>query len=122
LESPFLRGFLENYIDSHLAEAEVKNMKAIVDIFGLGIKSKLDAHIGFFLGCSYTELLWQFLILNNRLPNREETLMIFNLMKRRLPEIVREIKNVKGSNIKDTGEAVVSFVEVEVESNQPVVE
>lgn len=122
MESPFLRGFLENYIDSHLAEAEVKNMKAIVDIFGLGIKSKLDAHIGFFLGCSYTELLWQFLILNNRLPNREETLMIFNLMKRRLPEIVREIKNVKGSNIKDTGEAVVSFVEVEVESNQPVVE
>jgi len=120
LESPFLRGFLENYIDSHLAEAEVQNIKAIVDIFGLGIKSKLDAHIGFFLGCSYTELLLQFLILNNRLPNREETLMIFNLMKRRLPEIVREIKNVKGSNIKDTDEAEVSFVEAE--SNQPVVE
>jgi hypothetical protein len=122
LESPFLRGFLENYIDSHLAEAEVQNMKGIVDIFGLGVKSRLDAHIGFFLGCSYMELLLQFLILNNRLPNKEEMLMVFNLMKRRLPEIIREIKNVKGSSIKDTDEAVVSFAEVEVESNQPVVE
>lgn len=122
MESPFLRGFLENYIDSHLAEAEIQNMKAIVDIFGMGVKSKLDAHIGFFLGCSYTELLLQFLILNNKLPNKEETLMVFKMMKRRLPEIIREIKNVKGSRIKDTDEAVISFAEVEVESNQPVVE
>lgn len=122
MESPFLRGFLENYIDSHLAEAEVQNIKAIVDIFGLGVKSKLDAHIGFFLGCSYTEFLLQFLILNNKLPNKEETLFFFNLMKRRLPEIIREIKNIRGSKIKDTDEALVSFSEVEIDPNQPIVE
>ena len=122
LSDPFFRGFLEQYVDVHIDEAEIKNMKGVVDLFGFGIKSKLDAQIGFFLGCSYSEFLMQFLILNNRLPRKDEMLMFFNMMKRRLPEIIKEIKGTHGSNIKDVDEEVTPVSEVEVEQDRPIIQ
>ena len=116
---PFLRGFTEQLVDLHLEEKEIKNMRGIVEIFGLIVKSKLDAQLGFFLGCSYTEFLMQFLVMRSRLPNKEETLQFFSLLKRRFPEILNEIKKVKKSEIKESDEEVTPISEVEVEPLQP---
>ena len=115
---PFLRGFCEHYIDAHLEETEIQNIKGIIDIFGLSIKSKLDANLGFFLGYSYAQLLMQFLLLNNRLSNKDETIQFFNLMKRRFPEILREIKKTKKSEIKELDDKVTNITDIEVEPIQ----
>lgn len=117
---PFLRGFTEQLVDVHLEQKELKNMRGIVEIFGMGIKSKLDAQLGFFLGCSYTEFLMQYLVLRSRLPKKEETLQFFNLLKRRFPEILNEIKKVKKSELKESVEEVTPVSDVEVEPLQPV--
>jgi len=113
--NPFLRGFSEQYIDIHLEGEEIENMKGIVDIFRMGIKSNLDAHIGFFLGYSYANLLMQHLILCNRLPDKEETIGYFNLLKRRFPEILKEIKSTKASSVLDRGDKLLSTSELEME-------
>ena len=112
---PFLRGFSEQFIDVHLEEEEIRNMKAIVNMFGMGLKSKLDASVGFFLGYSYAELLMQFLILRNRLPNKNETKEFFDLIKRRYPEILKEIKREKKSMFHERNDEVISVSELELD-------
>ncbi len=119
---PFLRGFTEQLVDIHLEEKELKNMRGIVEIFGLGVKSKLDAHLGFFLGCSYAEFLMQFLIMRSRLPNKEETAQFFKLLKRRFPEILNEIKKTKKSELKERDDEVMPASEIEVEPVQSIQE
>ncbi len=117
---PFLRGISEHFVDKHLEEDELKNMKAIVNIFRLGIKSRVDAEIGFFLGHAYAELLMQFLILNDRLPNKEETLELFNLMKRRFPEILSVIKSAKNTKLMEREDEVESISELDIGAYKPV--
>jgi len=117
---PLIRGFYEQYIDVHLKEKEIKNVKGIVDIFGMSIKNKLDANLGFFVGYSYAQLLMQFLILNNRLPNKEEMTQFFDLMKRRFPEVIREFKKTKGSQVKEPDEEIPVISELDVEPIQQI--
>ena len=112
---PFLRGFTEQIIDIHLEEKELRNMKAIVDVFGMRVKSRLDANVGFFLGYSYAELLMQFLIIRNRTPNKEETVQFLELLKRRFPEILNEIKKTKKPELREREGEVVPIDEIEVE-------
>jgi len=112
---PYLRGVSEQFIDIHLNEKELQNMSAIVDIFSLGIKSKLDANIGFFLGHAYAELLMQFLIINNRLPDKNETTNFFNLLKRRYPEIMNSLKKKRNNELLEHGEEVVSVADLNIE-------
>jgi hypothetical protein len=117
---PYLRGVSEQFIDTHLEEKELQNMSAIVDIFALGIKNKVDANIGFFLGYAYSELLMQFLILYNRLPTKDETANFFNLLKRRYPEVLNSIKKKRSSTLLDHGEEVISATDVNIEPVQPI--
>lgn len=112
---PFLRGFTEQIIDIHLEDKELRNMKAIVDVFGMRVKSRLDANVGFFLGYSYAELLMQFLIIRNRTPNKEETVQFLELLKRRFPEILNEIKKTKKPALREREDEVVPVDEIEVE-------
>ena len=112
---PFLRGFTEQIIDIHLEDKELRNMKAIVDVFGMRVKSRLDANVGFFLGYSYAELLMQFLIIRNRTPNKEETKQFLELLKRRFPEILNEIKKTKKPELREREDEVVPIDEIEVE-------
>ena len=112
---PFLRGFTEQIIDIHLEDKELRNMKAIVDVFGMRVKSRLDANVGFFLGYSYAELLMQFLIIRNRTPNKEETKQFLELLKRRFPEILNEIKKTKKPELREREDEVVPVDEIEVE-------
>lgn len=112
---PFLRGFNEHLMDTNLEELEIQNLKGITAIFGKEIKSKLDGQLGFLLGYSYAKLLMQFLLLKNRLPTKEETEGFFELMKRRYPEIVSVLKNVRVAKIKEMEEKVVSFEELDLE-------
>lgn len=119
---PFLRGFIEQIIDVNLGEDELKNMKAIVEIFHGGVKSKLDAHLGFLIGYSYAELMMQFMIIRNRPPNREETEQFFNLLKRRFPEMLNQIKKVKKSGFLERGDEAPSIPELDVEPLQPIQE
>jgi len=118
--NPFLRGFSEQYIDIHLEGEEIENMKGIVDIFRMGIKSNLDAHIGFFLGYSYANLLMQHLILCNRLPDKEETIGYFNLLKRRFPEILSVIKSAKNSKLMEREDEVENISELNIGAYKPV--
>lgn len=115
---PFLSGLCQRYIDTQLEETEIQNIRGIIDLFGMGIKSKLDAIIGFFLGYSYAQLLMQFFILNNRLPNKEETEQYYNLMKRRFHEILSEIKKTKISKIKESDDALTTITDIEVDQIQ----
>ena len=112
---PFLRGFNEHLMDTNLEDAEIQNLKGITRIFDKEIKSRIDAQLGFFLGYSYAKLVMQFLILKNRLPTKEETEGFFDLMKRRYPEVVATLKNVKTAKIKEREEKVVSIDELDVE-------
>ena len=112
---PFLRGFNEHLMDTNLEETEIQNMKGITRIFDKEIKSRVDAQLGFFLGYSYAKLVMQFLILKNRLPTKEETEGFFDLMKRRYPEVVATLKNVKTAKIKEREEKVVSIEELDIE-------
>ena len=112
---PFLRGFNEHLMDTNLEDAEIQNLKGITRIFDKEIKSRMDAQLGFFLGYSYAKLVMQFLILKNRLPTKEETEGFFDLMKRRYPEVVATLKNVKTAKIKEREEKVVSIDELDVE-------
>ena len=116
---PYLRGVSEQFIDIHLKEKELQNMSAIVDIFSLGIKNKLDANIGFFLGHAYAELLMQFLIINNRLPDKNETTNFFNLLKRRYPEIMNSLKKKRNNELLEHGEEVVSVADINIEPISP---
>lgn len=111
---PFLRGFSEQFVDIHLEEKEIQNIKGIVNIFKLGIKSNLDAEIGFFLGYAYAELLMQFLIMKNRLPNRDEASEFYTLMKRRFPEILQQMKKQKKAEIQDRDDSVLAVSEVDI--------
>ena len=111
---PFLRGFNEHLMDTNLEETEIQNLKGITRIFDKEIKSRVDAQLGFFLGYSYAKLVMQFLILKNRLPTKEETEGFFDLMKRRYPEVVATLKNVKTAKIKEREEKVVSIEELDV--------
>jgi len=113
---PFLRGFNENLMDTNLSESEIQNLKGITAIFSKGIKSKLDAQFGFILGFSYAQFNMQFLILKNRLPTKEETKGFFELIKRRHPEIIQVLRDVRVADIVERNEAVESFEEFEVES------
>ena len=88
--------------------------------FSLGIKSKLDAEIGFFLGCSYAELLMQFLILRDRLPNKVEAEEFYKMMKRRFPEITQQIKKVKKAEITECNEEVLNVSEIDVEPSSNI--
>ena len=117
---PFLRGFIEQIIDVNLGEEELQNMKAIVEIFQGGVKSKLDAHLGFLIGYSYAELMMQFMIIRNRPPNREETEQFFNLMKRRFPEMLNEIKKAKKSGLMEREDEAVPVPELDVEPLEPM--
>ena len=119
---PYLRAFTEQFVDTHLEEKELQNIKGIVNIFKLGIKNKLDAEIGFFLGYSYADLLMQFLILNSRLPNKDEVSQCFNLIKRRFPEILAEMKKTKNLKIIERDETVTPISEVEVEPFESIQE
>lgn len=119
---PLLRGFAEQFVDNHLQESQTQNMKGIVNIFRLGIKSKTDAEIGFFLGYSYAELMMQFLIMRDRLPDKEETTEFFNILKRRFPEIIQQVKKIKKSEIMDRDEGVLDVSEVDVEPFKSIVE
>ena len=119
---PFLRGFSEQFVDVHLEEKEIQNIKGIVNIFKLGIKSSLDAEIGFFLGCAYAELLMQFLILKNRLPNKDEASEFYTIMKRRFPEILQQLKKQKKSELLDRDDSVLAVSEVDVEPLNPIQE
>ncbi len=112
---PFLRGFSEQFVDIHLEKKEIENFKGILEIFNKGIKSNLDAQIGFFLGYSYAELLMQFLIMKNRLPDKEETADVFNMIKRRFPEILQQMKKVKNAKIYERDDAVIPSSEIDVE-------
>jgi hypothetical protein len=112
---PFLRGFNEHLIDSHLEELAIQNMKGIVQIFGLGIKSKLDAQLGFFLGYSYAKLTMQFLILKNRVPTKEETENYFELIKRRFPEVVSTFKKEKISKISENNGKITPVKELDID-------
>lgn len=118
---PFLRGFNESLMDTNLSETEVQNLKGITAIFGKEIKSKLDAQFGFILGFSYAKFLMQFLILKNRMPTKEETREFFELLKRRHPEIVSILRDVRVAEIVERDESVASFSEVEdePESEEP---
>ena len=112
---PFLRGFSEQFVDIHLDEKEIQNIKGIIDIFKLGIKSSLDAEIGFFLGYAYAELLMQFLILRSRLPNKDEATEFYTIMKRRYPEILQQMKKKRKSEILDRDDSVLAVSEIDVE-------
>lgn len=114
---PFLRGFNESLMDTNLSETEVQNLKGITAIFGKEIKSKLDAQFGFILGFSYAKFLMQFLILKNRMPTKE----FFELLKRRHPEIVSILRDVRVAEIVERDESVASFSEDEdePESEEP---
>jgi hypothetical protein len=112
---PFLRGFNEHLMDTNLEESEIQNLKGITRIFDKEIKSRVDAQLGFFLGYSYAKLVMQFLILKNRLPTKEETEGFFDLMKRRYPEVVTTLKNVKTAKIMEREEKVVSIEELDIE-------
>lgn len=112
---PFLRGFNENLMDTNLSEIEIQNLKGITAIFSKDIKSKLDAQFGFILGFSYAKFIMQFLILKNKLPTKEETKGFFELIKRRRPEIVSILRDVRVADIVERNEAVASFEELEVE-------
>ena len=112
---PFLRGFNESLMDTNLSETEVQNLKGITAIFSKEIKSKLDAQFGFILGFSYARFLMQFLILKNTMPTKEETNDFFGLLKRRHPEIVSILRDVKVADIVERNESVASFEELEVE-------
>ncbi len=112
---PFLRGFNEHLMDTNLEETEIQNLKGITRIFDKEIKSRIDAQLGFFLGYSYAKLVMQFLILKNRLPTKEETEGFFDLMKRRYPEVVATLKNVKTAKIVEREEKVVSIEELDIE-------
>lgn len=118
---PFLRGFNESLMDTNLSETEVQNLKGITAIFSKEIKSKLDAQFGFILGFSYAKFLMQFLILKNRMPTKEETKGFFELLKRRHPEIVSILRDVRIAEIVERDESVASFSEVEdePESEEP---
>ncbi len=116
---PFLRGFNESLMDTNLSETEVQNLKGITAIFSKEIKSKLDAQFGFILGFSYAKFIMQFLILKNSLPTKEETMEFFELLKRRHPEIVSILKDVRVADIVERNESVASFEELEAE---PVIE
>lgn len=119
---PLLRGFAEQFVDNHLQESQIQNLKGIVNIFRLGIKSKTDAEIGFFLGYSHAELMMQFLIMRDRLPDKEETTEFFNILKRRFPEIIQQVKKIKKSEIMDRDEGVLDISEVDVEPFKSIVE
>ncbi len=110
---PFLRGFNESLMDTTLSEIEVQNLKGITAIFSKEIKSKLDAQFGFILGFSYAKFLMQFLILKNSMPTKEETNDFFGLLKRRHPEIVSILRDVKVAEIIERDESVASFEEIE---------
>lgn len=112
---PFLRGFNESLMDTNLSEIEIQNLKGITAIFSQGIKSKLDAQFGFILGFSYAKFIMQFLILKNSLPTKEETKEFFDLLKRRHPEIVSILRDVRVADIVERNESVASFDELEVE-------
>ena len=112
---PFLRGFNESLMDTNLSEIEVRNLKGITAIFSKEIKSKLDAQFGFILGFSYAKFLMQFLILKNGMPTKEETKEFFELIRRRHPEIVSILRDVKVANIVERNESVASFEEHEGE-------
>lgn len=112
---PFLRGFNEHLMDTNLEETEIQNLKGITRIFDKEIKSRVDAQLGFFLGYSYAKLVMQFLILQNRLPTKEETEGFFDLMKRRYPEVVATLKKVKTAKIVEREEKVVSIEELDIE-------
>ena len=112
---PFLRGFNEHLMDTNLEETEIQNLKGITRIFDKEIKSRIDAQLGFFLGYSYAKLVMQFLILKNRLPTKEETEGFFDLMKRRHPEVIATLKNVKTAKIMEREEKVVSIEELDIE-------
>lgn len=112
---PFLRGFNESLMDTNLSEIEVRNLKGITAIFSKEIKSKLDAQFGFILGFSYAKFLMQFLILKNSMPTKEETKEFFELIRRRHPEIVSILRDVRVADIVERNESVASFEELEVE-------
>ena len=112
---PFLRGFNESLMDTNLSEIEIQNLKGITAIFSKGIKSKLDAQFGFILGFSYAKFLMQFLILKNGMPTKEETKEFFELIRRRHPEIVSILRDVKVADIVERNESVASFGEPEEE-------
>lgn len=112
---PFLRGFNESLMDTNLSEIEIQNLKGITAIFSQGIKSKLDAQFGFILGFSYAKFIMQFLILKNSLPTKEETKEFFELIKRRQPEIVSILRDVRVADIVERNESVASFLELEAE-------
>jgi hypothetical protein len=103
-------------MDTNLSESEIQNLKGITAIFSKGIKSKLDAQFGFILGFSYSQFNMQFLILKNRLPTKEETKGFFELIKRRHPEIIQVLRDVRVADIVERNEVVESFEEFEVES------
>ena len=112
---PFLRGFNESLMDTNLSEIEVQNLKGITAVFSKEIKSKLDAQFGFILGFSYAKFLMQFLILKNGMPTKEETKEFFDLIRRRHPEIVSILRDVKVADIVERNESVASFGEPEEE-------
>ncbi len=112
---PFLRGFNESLMDTTLSEIEVQNLKGITAIFSKEIKSKLDAQFGFILGFSYAKFLMQFLILRNRMPTKEETEVFFEILKRRHPEIVSILRDVKVASIIERNESGATFSDVEDE-------
>jgi hypothetical protein len=112
---PFLRGFNESLMDTNLSAIEVQNLKGITAIFSKEIKSKLDAQFGFILGFSYAKFLMQFLILKNSMPTKEETKEFFELLRRRHPEIVSILRDVRVADIIERNESVASFEEHEVE-------
>ncbi len=112
---PFLRGFNESLMDTNLSEREIQNLKGITAIFSKEIKSKLDAQFGFILGFSYAKFLMQFLILKNSMPTKEETKEFFELLKRRHPEIVSILRDVRVADIVERNESVASFEEHEAE-------
>ena len=112
---PFLRGFNESLMDTNLSEIEVQNLKGITAVFSKEIKSKLDAQFGFILGFSYAKFLMQFLILKNGMPTKEETKEFFELIRRRHPEIVSILRDVKVADIVERNESVASFGEPEEE-------
>ena len=102
-------------MDTNLSEREIQNLKGITAIFSKGIKSKLDAQFGFILGFSYAKFIMQFLVLKNSLPTKEETMEFFELLRRRHPEIVSILRDVRVAEIVERDESVASFEEFEVE-------
>lgn len=112
---PFVRGFNELLMDAHLDEIEIKNLKGITRVFNKQIKSRMDAQLGFLIGYSYAKLVMQFLILRNRLPDKEDTEGFFDLMKKRHPEIESALKRVMAAEIVEKDEKVVSIDDLDVE-------